>query len=495
MKIGLFALICSMLFFLVGYTYINEVMDKDIIYDGIYIDEIDVGGFTKEEAYSKIDEYIESKRNATLLLRFEDHVEEIPLYELGFDAVNKDVIEEAFDYGKEGNVIKRYKAIKDLKKEPLELDLEFECDESILESYLDSIKNNFAIEPKNAIIQRINHQFVIEPEQVGYELDMVSTKENILTLINIHQQEELSLEVALMEKEPEYTSAYYENIKDVIGSFYTEFNASNTLRTENLKVGSGKINGALLHPGEEYSTYDAIAPINEANGYKDAPIIVNGMIEDGIGGGICQIATTLYNALLYSELEILERRNHSMPVSYIEKGKDAALLRNILDLKFKNSTAYPIYIESYIEGNRLYFKIYGLEERDPNRRLEFESVIIETITPPPANITYDSTMLEGKREVIQKEIPGYKVKLYKHIYLNDVLQEKVLINYSDYRATPAVIKVGTKAPKKEVFTEVLPEPEIINEIENLDEIEEVLEIDEELLGEVLTNDEDIEYTE
>ncbi|TCT12173.1 vancomycin resistance protein YoaR [Natranaerovirga pectinivora] len=473
-----------LLSFVVGYTYIKKAINNDIIYEGIFINDVHVGGLTKEEAYEVIDEIVNNIKSNTLTIYYEDRINEtVTFEELGFDAINKNIVDEAFSIGKEGNILKRFREIKILEEEHKYYELIFDYDTNTIISIIDSIKNNFSIKPKNAIIQRINKEFVIDEETIGYEVNDTATQENIFNLL-MKFDEDIKVELVVEQIMPEYTKAYYGNIKNVIGSYVTNFNANNTQRTTNLIVGAKKIDGTLLHPNEVFSTNEKLSPVNIQNGYQPAPIIVNGRLEDGVGGGICQVATTLYNAVLFSEIDILERRNHSMPVAYVDLGKDAVLLSSVLDLKFKNSTEYPIYIESYIEGSSLYVKIYGLEERPANRYLEFESVTIGEVSPPPANIIYDDTMLEGVRKVEQKEVVGYTVKLYKHIYIDNVWKEKVLVNNSNYRATPATIRVGTKSPNNNSSVVATPSvPTNTTEINEEKEIEfmedvEVINTDE-----------------
>lgn len=464
--IGFLVLCFSLLFFLVGYTYVNEVIENNQIYSGIFIEGVEVSGLTKEEAVARMTEYVEAYKEQVIQIEYDSKIEQLPLSEIEFGADIEGAVGEAYLIGRVGNVVQRYKVIKDLEQNPKEVNLRFHYSEEKIRSFLESIKNNFSIEPKNAIIQRINQEFIIEKEVAGIQLDIENTMMTLLDIIS-QGEEELLIQAQVQEVVPTVTTEYYEVIKEPLGLFYTTFNGADTLRTENLRVGASKINGTILHPNEMMSVHDTLSPITAANGYKEAPIIVNGEIEDGMGGGICQIATTLYNAVLLSELEVLERRNHSIPVSYIEKGKDAALFGDILDLKFKNNTEYPIYIESYVDGNKLYMNIYGYDQREANRRLEFESVVLGSVNPPPAKLVYDNTMAKGQRKVQQKEIPGYKVKLYKNIYINDVFVEKVLVNYSEYRATPAIIKVGTKVQSQSVETfnsEVKPQEKETEEI-------------------------------
>ena len=135
------------------------------------------------------------------------------------------------------------------------------------------------------------------------------------------------------------------NVKDLLGTFSTSLTSSNANRIKNVNSASNYIDGTVLYPGEEFSTHDVIAPFTAERGYAEAANYVNGEIVDGMGGGVCQVSTTLYNAVLRAELEVTERAPHSMTVSYVKLSEDAAIAGTWKDLKFRNSSQYPIYIE------------------------------------------------------------------------------------------------------------------------------------------------------
>src|SRR5699024_850562 len=138
--------------------------------------------------------------------------------------------------------------------------------------------------------------------------------------------------------------------QDLLGTFSTDFSSSSSARATNLQVGAGKINGHVLMPGETLSGYECLQPFTAENGYKNAATYENGQVVDSIGGGVCQIATTLYNAALQAELEITQRQNHSMIVTYVQPSMDAAIAGTVKDIKITNNYSTPIYVEGYTEG-------------------------------------------------------------------------------------------------------------------------------------------------
>ena len=174
-----------------------------------------------------------------------------------------------------------------------------------------------------------------------------------------------------------------------------------------MRNGASKINGSIIYPGEEFSVHDAVVPFNAENGYELAGSYENGTTVETYGGGICQVSTTLYNAVIRAELEITERSAHSMIVSYVEPSMDAAISGEYKDLKFKNSTKYPVYIEGYTDGGIIHFNVYGKETRDANREVEFVS---ETTgeTDPGVKYVADGTLQIGTISTQQSAHIGKK---------------------------------------------------------------------------------------
>lgn len=161
--------------------------------------------------------------------------------------------------------------------------------------------------------------------------------------------------------EPENTKEKLQQLlyKDELSKYSTNFGGSTAARANNVRLAASRVNGTELLPGEEFSYDKTIKPRTAANGYMAAPVYVGNKVESGMGGGICQVSSTLYSALLYANLEILERHNHSLPVGYIPLGMDATIAEGLLDLRFRNNTNYPIKLSASSEGGVISFRILG----------------------------------------------------------------------------------------------------------------------------------------
>jgi len=258
---------------------------------------------------------------------------------------------------------------------------------------------------------------------------------------------------------PDVTAEDNENITDLIGTFYTTYNYSDPNRNTNLAVGCSYINGTVLAPGEVFSANVGLGSQTAAGGYKMAGVYNNGKVELGMAGGVCQVTTTLYNAAIMAELEIVERHPHSMTVGYVPLGRDAAVAGTYKDLKFKNSTEYPIMIEAYAANGKLVMNIYGHEEHKADRKISFDTVYEATIPKPEEKITEDPERPEGEREVTSKGRTGAKVSVYKTVTEGGETNRE-WFSSSSYRAAADEVTVGTKKAEVPVFVPVNPFEEI-----------------------------------
>ena len=173
-------------------------------------------------------------------------------------------------------------------------------------------------------------------------------------------------------------------------------------------------------PGETLSGYECLQPLTTANGYKSTASYENGRVVDSIGGGVCQLATTLYNAALQSELEITQRQNHSMIVGYVKPSMDAAIAGTVKDIKITNNYSTPIYVEGYTANRKLVFTIYGKETRPANRSVEYVSETLSSFSAGAPTEQVDPSLAPGTRRQVQSAHRGVKSRLWKVVTVDGV---------------------------------------------------------------------------
>jgi hypothetical protein len=207
--------------------------------------------------------------------------------------------------------------------------------------------------------------------------------------------------------------------------------------------GCSLINGTLLYPGDEFSTYNTIKPFTEANGYYPAGSYLNGKVVESLGGGICQVSTTLYNAVLLAELDVTERYNHSMIVTYVKPSMDAAISESAgKDFKFVNNYENPIYIEGVTAGKQITFTIYGVDTRASGHKVQYISETLTTTQPDYDELIASSAQSIGYFEVTQSAHTGYTAQLWRVVTENGVEVSREVINKSTYKASPRSVTVG-----------------------------------------------------
>lgn len=423
--------------------------------DGIYVAGQNLGGMDTEDAKQLIDTYVSGLSGQTITLDVAGTKVETTAEKLGFHWENTDVVEDTVSEYNTGNVISRYFRQKDLEKAPIEVELQIKIDGNAVADFVRSQCQPLIQEAVDATIVRENGAFVVTPSRNGLGVDVDTTVQRLGDALSSGLEEPIYVEAVTEELIPYKTTEMLESIQDVLGTFTTSFASSGASRATNVQVGSGKINGTVLMPGETLSGYEAMGPLTIANGYANAASYANGLVVDSIGGGVCQISTTLYNAALLAEMEIAQRQNHSMIVTYVEPSMDAAIAGTYKDLKITNPYDTPLYIEADSKGKKLTFTIYGKETRPANRTIKYVSETIQTIDPGAPIEQQDLTLEPGARVRVQSAHIGYKSRLWKYVYMDGVEQERIILNTDTYGASKAIYRVGPPVP--ETMPETAPQ--------------------------------------
>jgi len=324
---------------------------------------------------------------------------------------------------------------------------------------IDEFIKEYNREPKNAEVKEEGEEITIIPEVVGVEVNAEEARK-------ILEENKLSAESYTIPAKitlPEITSAQLEAeyLDTVIGSYSTNYSTSSANRKSNIHLASSKINGITLNPGDVFSFNNVVGPRTSGTGYKIAHVYSGGKVVDGIGGGICQVSSTLYNAAVLADLEIVYRTNHSMPVSYTPLGRDATVSYGSIDFKIKNNKESPIKLEVIGDGSTLTVNVYGRGKY--KKDISVEAVITGYIPHGTVEIK-DDTMYEGESKVEESGSNGTKVETYKIIKENGKVVSRKLLAKSNYTPISREIRVGTRKKevppeeKKEETPPVLAEP-------------------------------------
>ena len=418
---------------------------------GIFVNDIDLSGLTQDEAAKEIEAYVAGFGDAQITLHAPEEGEIIvSAADLGLQWGNREILDEAVNFGRDGDVLQCYKELRDLQYQNKVYQVSFDFDKDKIRSVIEENAEQYDQEAVNATLQKTENGFEVTEGQSGRVVDREGTTEAVYDYLSEEWDGsacDVDMEVELSE--PQGTAEDLEKVKDVLGTFTTSYSTSGGSRSANVANGCNLINGRTMYPGDEFSAYEAVAPFTEENGYHMAGSYLNGQVVDSLGGGICQVSTTLYNAVLRAELEVTERYNHSMIVTYVDPSADAAIAESSgKDFKFKNNLDYPIYIEGYTTPDKqITFTIYGVETRDSSREVVYESEVLEKTVPDTETIYTDASQPVGYCSVQSAHI-GYKARLWKVVRENGEEVSREQVNSSSYMKAPrsATVGVATEDP-------------------------------------------------
>lgn len=298
---------------------------------------------------------------------------------------------------------------------------------------IEKIHSEIYKEAKNAYYTK--NPFTINPHVVGVDFNM--SMEEAKALVNNEQEE---IVIPLKKTVPKITTNNIgtEAFPDLLASYSTTFSTKVTGRTTNIKLSSNKINGVVLMPGEVFSYNKVVGPRTAAAGYKPASVYVGGKVETDIGGGICQVSSTLYNTALRANLGIVKRSNHRFATGYVPLSTDATVSWGGPEFMFKNTRKYPIKIVSHVNGGRIKVDIYGCKED-----VEYEVIIqSQTLGTIPMQTEYrtNPALPKGTTKTVQKGHGGYKSRAYRILKLNGKIVSKQLLSTDTYAQLPTIIE-------------------------------------------------------
>lgn len=278
--------------------------------------------------------------------------------------------------------------------------------------------------------------FTIYPEEDGIDFDIESAK-----AILSEEKEEYEIPLNITKPGKTVKEIGTEAFPDLLATFSTNYKASNVNRTTNLKLAANKINGTVLLPNEEFSYNKVVGERSEKTGFKMAATYSNGQVVDGIGGGICQISSTLYDAVVMANLDVTERRNHQFVTSYLPAGKDATVVWGSQDFKFVNTRQHPIRIVATVESGVATLQIWGVRE-EVEYDISIETKKIATIAYTTQYVQ-DASLPAGQQKIVQAGSNGRKVEAYKVTKLNGQIVSTTLLSRDTYNAMQRIVHVGT----------------------------------------------------
>lgn len=448
----------------------TEIIQSQTFHDGIKIGGVDVSGMTYSEALNalkSVEDNIASEIHFTL--KYDGGDFELDRNNLNVLFNTEEILSDAMGIGRNGG----YLSIKnDIQKfsEGVDYNIEYTLDATPLFTALDPIIEEIDVAPVNAkaVVDEsvhVGYSSVVRgfPFKVVSEVDGVMVDKDALyqTLTERAQNRDFGeVEIPIV---PVYASVTSQNIRDnlVLRAWYSTSyaNGNSSNRVYNIQRASNNINGTVVEPGDEFSCNTVIGPRYLSNGWKLAPAVISGgaATEDQAGGGVCQVSTTLYNAVVKSDLQIVSRRPHSKQSTYVDGGLDATINTGTIDFIWKNNTNYPVYVFSWLDksAQEVYCAIFAEKFPSDFDRIEFISVFDHDIEPTDTEYSVTSKLTDGQWMLRNKAITGHVYKTYAQYYKDGKLVNTKPVSTSTYKMHPKRYYVaadfnGVFDPSKEV---------------------------------------------
>ena len=435
-------------------------IDVPTFYEGITINGVSVAGKTKEEVKAQFAE--ENSKSASDLVNVTFLVgdESIPMPTTGLTVTSDidSIIDKAYEYGRtstlQGNdgLKDRYNTINALKTTPVDFVSTYSLDTSAVDQLtretLEPLQKE-VVEAYASDFDLENLEFVIEESQEGNVIDIDKAIADVKTALD-NKEYEVVIPVSQEIIEPT-TSAEF--LKEYLGlvSTTTSKTSSNDNRNTNIRLVCEKLDGLVLQPGESFNFNDYVGKRTEEAGFKMAHGIFNGDMRDELGGGICQANTMLYQSVTKADLQVDERKNHTIPSTYVDKGTDATVTWESPNFRFTNNTEYPVAIHAFYADQHVTVEIYGRPLPD-GQTIELVGEFVREIAPTTVYVA-DATMAVGTRSTTTGSRTGYDYKSYKVWYDadgNEIKKEEYFPSH--YPARNAEIHVGVLGADGKVYT-------------------------------------------
>lgn len=380
--VGLMAIICvlgvSINYFNKKYIYTN------VIAKNIFVEGIDVSNLTKEEAINYVNENVIL---GELQLNYNGETNVISPDEIDLKYNTSEVVEKAYNYTKTDSYFENVKRFFDLNKNSKNLEIKSLYNENKLSEKIQNISDSINVDMKNAKVYISDSGNIsTSSATIGKELDIASTKESIYDALKNKDFKSIDLKVNI--KEPKISTEAAKSVNTLLAEFSTKFSTKDSNRVTNVVLSAKATSDVLLMPGEEFSYNNLTGKRTASNGYKDAPVIINGKLEQDVGGGVCQVSSTLFNSVLYSGLDVTSRRNHSLKSSYVSIGRDAMVSDGGSDFRFKNPYSHPVYIKNTVSNGVITSKIYGNTSDKKNISIKVEPYTTEGLDAAKTYIEY-----------------------------------------------------------------------------------------------------------
>ena len=337
------------------------VADEDKTFPNIKVNEKDVSELSKGKLTTVLKKEVEGFETRTIEIKIGDQqfTKTLADFNLVLSHDINELADEIFTLGKDLDILEQAKRIE--QAPAVEYTIDYSYDEELLDEWIQTITDEVYVEKEEPTFQMVSYgQFEVYEGQVGYSIDSKSLKTQIQKALNDISDEPISISVEVDVDKQSLDPELLKSVNTKISTYSSTFPVG-IPRAKNVELATSKVDKALLMPGDEFSFTDKVSPVISSSGYVNATVFLNSKPVDGIGGGICQVSSTLYNTLLLAGIMPTARRNHRIEVGYVPIGLDATMAEDLIDFKFVNTLDYPIYINAYTKNGTLTIEFWSNE--------------------------------------------------------------------------------------------------------------------------------------
>lgn len=429
-------------------TVSSSFTEKEAIYGGVKVGGVDLGGLTIDEAQAKLSDVVSRRlEDSPITLVYKEQQWTIASQDIDLFIDTAELVNQAYGVGRNGHFLSRLQAKYVALYQGYNIPLVTSYNSTKLYDKLASIAHAIDKTPQNAKVVVVNKSDVsIVPEATGYKVNLAQLTSELTAKLN--QTLPVIIHIPVEELLPQITSRDLDDINGLIASYTTEFNPYDENRSQNIVIAAEKINGLLIRQGEVFSFNTAVGQRIKEAGYKIAPVFINGKLTPDWGGGVCQVSSTLYNATLLADLEIVERTSHIHPPGYVPMGQDATVADDQLDFRFKNTSHSPLYIASEISGTRLTISIFGrVSSSHPDIRI---IGVDKKVFEPNTVINQDPALDLGKEQVENEGQKGFQITTVRVKYQNGKEASREILDTDYFPPEDRIVRVGIKTPNKAI---------------------------------------------
>ncbi len=413
---------------------IREKVHRSTFYPNTHIDGIDVSGKTREEAMALLAAQSQQRSaEFALSIAYGETRWRIDSSQVPVGAKYESAVRVAYAPGRSGSLSKRYGEVRSIETYGINLTSEWGYDREKVRELTDLVVGRINVPATDARLTAFDpnaRSFVFEPEQVGYQANAEKLFNDVTATLDAKQYN-AEVQVQVETVQPRLRQADIANSFGRIASYSTKTTTDNN-RNTNIALSAQAINGKVLLPGETMSFNECTGQRTAQKGYREAGAIQQGQLVDETGGGVCQTSSTLFNAVVRADLEIVARSRHSWPSTYVPKGEDAAVDWPRLDFKFRNNQDMPVFIVAWYADQVVTVEVYG-RMPEGGRTIDLRSTTVQEREPSSEVIyTRSLDLAPGTQKVAKQKRTGYVVDTFKVYFVNGAEVERTKLWRTEY---------------------------------------------------------------